>query len=129
MRPRALPAEARDVLHLRREHEDEALGGIKENASLQNFFSICRVHPKCVRTKTYVGQRAGGQNPLGYLGAWLLAGSQYADKNAHMKHRPTFQERRSARNLLKREGNYLAFVEKEAPREPNDSEPEVVSHH
>ena len=102
---------------------------IKENSSLQNFFGVCPVHQRCIRTKTYVGQRAGGQNPLGYLGAWLAASNLYESKADHMKHRPSMAERRTARNLLKREGNYDLFNDKEGAREPGDSEPEVVTHH
>ena len=58
-------------------------------------------HGSCIKTKTCLrGSRPGQGRPLGYLGAWILAGMNFENKRDHMKYQPSLEERRAARRTL-----------------------------
>ena len=105
------------------------IGHIKHNESLGNCFVVCGAHAQCIRTRTLrTGRGAGAGAPLGFLAAWCKLQGQYHSKSAHMAAGlPSFQARRSARDLLKAEHNYLEFVGLEQRiADPGDTEPEEV---
>ena len=105
-------------------------GHIKENIGLGNFFALCRCHRQCVKTRTYrPGGGRGAGFPLGLLSAWLLSSDRFPSKSEHMAYKPSFQERREARNTIKAQHNYHLFVEKEPPTDPGQSEPEQIPNH
>ena len=122
--------EAREALWVRRSMATVPVGFVKENETLRNYFAVCKKagHGRCVRSRTYVeGRSVGSGQPLGFLTAWLLYGSEASgSKEEHMQFIPSAAQRRECRNLAKNEWNYEAFHAREKVTEPGDSEPDVV---
>ena len=112
------------TLVIQRAGEDQQAGYIKDNSSLGNCFAVCPLHNDCVKSRTCHASRRGGGHPLGYLAAWCLNAPLFTSKQEHMKHRPSWEERKAARLVLKSQPNYEEFHNFEEGDGP--SEPELV---
>lgn len=99
-----------------------------------NVCAECRnpTHARCVMTRKMVGGRKVGQGrPLGFLLAWLAKSATVATKDEHwsLACRPTFAERKAARDAFKLlpDDDAKGLLAGERPKGlGEDSEPEVV---
>ena len=99
--------------------DGEQVGFVKANPSLVNMFAQCGVHAQCVKSRTYSDKqsRHGGGVPVGFLCAWLEAAASFADKTSHMSYRPTFEDRRAARDRVKHLPFYNTLKGLEVPNQ------------
>ena len=90
------------------------------------FYAICpckRQHGKCVMTRTLrPGSRPFQGRPLGFLSAWLLHCNRFAEKDSHMKFKPTLVQRVEGRSLVKSLTRGLRFLALERPLRDGERE-------
>ena len=102
---------------------------IKHKPQAQDVFAKCPIHPNCWKTKTLKSSTRNRNQgrPLGFLAAWVAQASDYESKDDHIHLcRPSFQERKAARQTLKAEANSPMFFGLErAQAAGEDSEPDA----
>lgn len=83
----------------------------------------------CRKVRTSLaGHKPGQGRPLGYLAGWLLLHDAAPDRSAHFNHqKPTLEQRKAGRELLRASAEGRALLEQEAPKHGEDSEPEVFA--
>ena len=94
--------------------------------AIQAVQAVCGVdgHGDCRRQRTVVAGRKRGQGRcLGHLTAWLLAGRDFATRQAHQDQRSiSLQARQDARQFLLGLEGAASLLEKERPTEAGEAE-------